>query len=79
MGRINVYEFIKSKNKILYQFARRKVTDNVITKENIVNGQKILNDALYNLALDFLRNPEPEEFYKKFQLTASIILYKTRR
>lgn len=78
-GKINVKEFIKSRNKILYQFARRGVTNKVIENDNKENGKETLNQVLYELAFDFIKDPKPEDFYKKFQLTATIVLYKTRR
>lgn len=79
-GKVKVQEFNRSRNKILYQFARRKVTNDVIEKQNIdAKGQKIINDVLYDLALSFLKERNKEDFYRKFQLPATIVLYKTRR
>lgn len=79
-GRVKVQEFNRSRNKILYQFARRKVTSEVIEKQNQdAKGQKLINDVLYDLALSFLKEKNKEDFYRKFQLPATIVLYKTRR
>ncbi|MCR4418146.1 MAG: type III-A CRISPR-associated protein Cas10/Csm1 [Ignavibacteria bacterium] len=79
-GKVKVQEFIRSKNKILYQFARRKVTSDVIENQNTNSkGEKIINEVLYDLALSFLKEENKEDFYRKFQLPATIVLYKTRR
>jgi CRISPR-associated protein Csm1 len=74
-GKLNLIEFTKSNTKILYQFARRKVTNEIVEKE--LKGK--LNEHLRDLALKFLKSDNKKDFYRKFQFPASIILFKTRR
>ncbi len=78
--KINLREFSRSRTKIRYQLARRKVTSEVIEKENKNDKREnMVNEILYDLALKFLKSKNEIDFYRKFEFPASIILYKTRR
>jgi CRISPR-associated protein Csm1 len=74
-GKINIREFKRSSTKILYQFARRNFTNNLLESEQTGD----LNKYLTSLALKFLKSENKQDFQRKFQFPASIILFKTRR
>lgn len=75
-NKIDTNEFIKSQTKILYQFARKKITSDV---DESNYDKKNINKKFFELAVRFLNEENKQEFYKKFEIPASIILYKTRK
>lgn len=75
-NKIDTNEYIKSQTKILYQFARKKITSDV---DESNYDKKNINKKFFELAVRFLNEENKQDFYKKFEIPASIILYKTRK